>query len=392
MSSIKISVFSQLLSLVDRNICSRAVRKHQSDKHSKGINTWTHMVSMIFMQLSSSVSIREITNGLMSATGNISHLGITKAPSKSSISYLNKHRSYEVFRDIYFELLELLEPSLKKSRKYANSLKRKIYLMDSTIIPLSLSLFDWAKFRTNKGAIKMHTVLDYDTGLPCYAVITDGKKHDVSVAKTIDFPSGSVVVMDRAYVDYSWLFNLDSGKVNFVTRLKTNANITIVEDFITNGKQEHILSDQDIRLSGLFTEHKYPKKLRIVKVFDKEKNQELVLLTNNMSWTADTISQLYKSRWAIEVFFKHLKQLFHVKAFVGTTSNAVQIQMWCSLIAILLLNYIQKKAEHKWSLSNLVALLRLNLFVKIDLWEWANNPIFKAEKPPDEDGQLSFDF
>lgn len=264
--------------------------------------------------------------------------------------------------------------------------------MDSTIIPLSLSLFDWAKFRTTKGAVKLHTVLDYDTGLPCYAVMSEAKKHDVTAARTIDFPSGSVLVIDRAYVDFVWLNNLDSSGVFFVTRLKKNVKYDVIKAFITSEKQEHILSDEDIRLTGLFTDVKYPKKLRVVKVYDVQNDQELLLLTNNMSWTAQTISQLYKSRWAIEIFFKHLKQLFHIKSFVGTTENAVQIQMWCSLIAILLLSYIKSKAVYAWHLSNLVSLLRLNLFVKVDLWQWANYPILKPEKPPDKYGQMAFNF
>jgi transposase len=328
----------------------------------------------------------------MSAAGNLSHFGVSKAPTKSSISYINQHRTYEVFRDIYFALLEILEPSVARSRKYAHSLKRNIYLMDSTIIPLSLSLFDWAHFRSTKGAIKLHTVLNYDTGLPCYAVLTDGKKHDVTIAKTIDFPKGSVVVMDRAYVDYSWLYNLDSSGVFFVTRLKDNHQHEILETYLTNNKQEHILSDQDIALTGLNSAKKYPQTLRIVKVYDESNQKEMILLTNHLNWTADTISQLYKSRWDIEVFFKHLKQLFHIKSFVGTSANAVQIQMWCSLIAILLLSHIKTKAKYSWHLSNLIAFLRLHLFVKTDLWEWANNPIINREKPPDKYGQLSLQF
>jgi hypothetical protein len=347
---------------------------------------------MIFMQLASATSVRDIATGLLSATGNLSHLGIKKAPTKSSISYLNKHRDYTVFRDIYFALLESLEPSLAKSRIYARKIKKNIYLIDSTIIPLSLSLFDWAKFRTTKGGIKMHAVLDYDTGLPSYAIITDAKKHDVIVATTIDFPSGSVLVMDRAYVDFEWLFNLDSSGIIFVTRLKKNTNFEVIESFVTDDKKEHILTDDDIRLTGLFTVSKYPKNLRIVRVYDADNDQEIILLTNQLSWTADTISQLYKARWAIEVFFKHLKQLFHVKSFVGTTSNAVQIQMWCSLIAILLLSHIKAKAKYAWHLSNLVSFLRINLFVKIDLWQWANHPLSIPEKPPEKHGQLSFNF
>ena len=382
MSAIKVSLFSQVLKQIDRNIFSRLVKKHNTDKYSKGINTWTHFVSMLFMQLSKVDSLRDISNGLRSATGNLSHLGIKKAPSKSSISYINKHRNADFFEDLYFDLLNDLEPSLSNRRKYARRLKRKIFIMDSSIIPLCLSLFDWAKFRTKKGAVKLHAVLDYDTGLPSYATLTDGKKHDVKVAANTVFPKDSVLVVDRAYVNYEWLYNLDSTGVFFVTRLKSNADIKVVETFLTNDKQEHVLSDQDIRLTGFYSSQKYPDKLRIVKVYDKENDQTLVLLTNNLSWTADTISQLYKARWDVEVFFKHLKQLFRVKTFVGTSQNAVRIQMWCSMIAILLFKYLKQKAKHRWNLSNLVTFLRINLFVKIELWKWINNPIINRANPP----------
>jgi transposase len=284
---------------------------------------------------------------------------------------------------MYFSLLDQLEPSFRRKRQYARQLKRKIFIMDASIIPLSLSLFDWAKFRKKKGAIKLHTVLDYDTGLPCYAVLTDGKTHELKEAQNVVFPAESVLVVDRAYVDYQWLYNLDSTGVFFVTRLKLNADIEVAENFLTNEKHEHILNDQDILLTGFYSSKNYPKTLRIVKVFDEENGQELILLTNNLSWTANTISQLYKARWGVEVFFKHLKQLFRVKTFVGTTPNAVRIQMWCSMIAILLINYLKSKAKFKWHLSNLITFFRMNLFVKIDLWKWVNNPIIeKAHAPP----------
>ncbi len=382
MSIVKVSLFSQVLKQIDSSIFNRLVTKHGCDKFSKGINTWTHFVSMLFMQMSKVDSLRDISNGLRSATGNLSHLGVEKAPSKSSISYINKKRKAIFFEELYFELLEQLEPSICRRRKYARRLKRKVFIMDSSIIPLCLSLFDWAKFRTKKGAVKLHAVLDYDTGLPSYATITDGKKHDVKVAKDTVFPRDSVLVVDRAYVDYEWLYNLDSSGVFFVTRLKSNADVKVVQTFLTNEKQEHVLSDQDIELTGFYSAQKYPDKLRIVKVYDKENDQTLILLTNNLSWTADTISQLYKARWDVEVFFKHLKQLFRIKTFVGTSENAVRIQMWCSMIAILLFSYLKQKAKYKWNLSNLVTFLRINLFVKIELWKWLNNPIIKKANPP----------
>ena len=352
MSSIKLSLFSQLLGIVNRSVVSSAVRKYDTDKYNKGINTWTHFVSMLFMQLAGVTSLRDISNGLRSATGNLNHLGVTKSPCKSSLSYINKHRDYRVFMDTYFGLLDQLEPSLARRRKYANRLKRKIFIMDASIIPLCLSLFNWARFRTKKGALKIHAVLDYDTGLPHYAVMSDGKTHDVKQAHTTVFPSESVLVVDRAYVDYEWLFNLDSTRVFFVTRLKSNADIQIVKQFLVDDKHKHIISDQTIRLTGFYTSKKYPKPLRIVKVYNAENDQYLTLLTNNLSWTADTISQLYKARWDVEVFFKHLKQLFRVKTFVRTSANAVRIQMWCAMIAILLITYLKIKAKFKWHLAS----------------------------------------
>ena len=379
---INISLFSQVFQLIDRGTVKDIVKTHESDKHSKGINSWTHIVSMLFMHLANANSNRDISNGLRSATGNLSHLGVTRAPSKSSMSYINANRNYEVFKDLYFALLEKLEPSLHRRKKYAKRLKRQIFIMDASVIPLCLGLFDWAKFRTKKGAIKLHAVLNYDTGLPSYAVISEGKVHDSVAAKQTVFPASSVLVVDRAYVDFGWLNDLDSSGVFFVTRLKSNAKIEVLESFLTKDKDEHILSDEDIALTGFYTSQKYPKKLRIVRVYDEINDKTLILLTNNMSWTADTISQLYKARWDVEVFFKQLKQLFKVKTFVGTSPNAVRIQMWTSLIAILLLNYLKRKAEYKWNLSNLVNFLRINLFVKIDLWKWLNNPIIKLNKPP----------
>ncbi len=188
--------------------------------------------------------------------------------------------------------------------------------------------------------------------------------------------------MDRAYVDFEWLYNLDSTGVYFVTRLISNANITISQKFLTNEKQEHILSDEDIELTGFYSKKKYPKYLRIVKVYDQYNDKILVLLTNNLFWTADTISQLYKARWDIEVFFKHIKQLFRVKTFVGTSPNSVRIQMWCSMISMLLFRFLKSKAKYPWHLSNLVTFLSINLFVKINMWVWLDKPIIEQINVP----------
>jgi hypothetical protein len=339
---------------------------------------------MLFMQLADASSLRDISNGLRSATGDLNHLGVKKAPSKSSISYINANRDYKIFEEYYYELLERFEPSLHRRRQYAAKIKRKVYIMDGSVIPLCLSLFDWAKFRTKKGGIKLHTVLDYDTGLPCYLTITEGKKHEVNEAKQIVYPSGSVVVIDRGYVDYEWLYNLDSYGVKFVTRLKSNAAYQVRDEYGINPKHSHIISDENIELTSYKGQKDYPKVLRKVVVYDAENDKVLELLTNDLSWTADTVSQLYRARWDIEVFFKALKQLFRVKSFVGTSPNAVRIQMWISMIAMLILTYLKRKAKYKWHLANLITFLRINLFAKIDLWSWVDQPFKKKIDPPPE--------
>lgn len=382
MTRVKISLFAQLLQLIDRNSFDRIVHKYQTDKYCKGFNSWSHFVSMIFMQLSGVDSLRDIATGLRSSAGDLNHLGNVAAPSKSNLSYQNKRRDFHLWKDLYYKLLDKYEPSLQRRKKYAKQLKRKIYLLDSSIIPLCLSLFDWAKFRTTKGALKLHAVLDYDTGLPAYAFLTDAKTADIGAAKKIAFPAESVVVVDRAYVDYAWLNNLDSNKVIFVTRLKSNADIEVIESYLTDHTKDHILSDQDIKLSGYYSKKNYSGKLRIVKVEDRENDQQLILLTNQLSWTADHISQLYKARWDVEVFFKHIKQQFRIKSFVGTSPNAVRIQIWSSLISMLLLSYLKKKAKYKWNLSNLITFTRITLLVKIDLWKYINHPIIHPLKGP----------
>jgi hypothetical protein len=384
MPEVKVSLFSQILHLIDRSVVSKAVSRHDTDKHCKGINTWTHLVSMLFCHLAKADSLRDISNGLRSAAGKLSHFGVKRAPCKSSISYINKTRDWKVFRDIYFALLDQFEPSLSKRRIYAARLKRKIFIMDSTYVPLCLNLFDWAKFRRRKGAIKLHTVLDYDTAMPAFIHMSDGKQHDLTVAKDIIFPRGSVVVMDKAYVDYPWLFNLDSNDIFFVTRLKRNSDIEIVQQYLTNTRHEHILEDADIRLLGPLTSRNYPKCLRIVRVYDATLKREFVFLTNQMSWTAETISQLYHARWDIETFFKAIKQTLKIKTFIGTSPNAVLIQVWTAMIAILILKYLRAKAAHDWSLSNMVSTLRIHMFSNLDLWEWIDTPFVSIHDPPSQ--------
>lgn len=383
----KVTLLAQLLAYLPGEEIRKAAREAGSNKHSKGIDAWTHLVSMIFCHLSNAGSVRDISNGLRSMTGNVSHLGCKRAPSKSSVSYINQNRDHKVFEQFFQLTLQHLGQHVGFERKNLQRLKRKIFLMDATVIPLCSKVFDWAHFRQHKGAVKLHTVLDYDGCLPCYAYISDGKKHEVTVARTLRFPRGSVVVCDRGYLDFSWLYNLDSSDVLFVTRAKDNMayEVTTTYDVDTAAG---FLADENIRLTGFKSAEAYPKTLRRVAYKDPETGQELVFLTNQKSWTADTVAALYKERWNIEVFFKQIKSHLRIKTFVGTSENAVRIQLWTALITILLLKAMQKIASYKWHLSNLITFLRMHLFVKTGLKQYLDRP-FEPESLSSEDIQLS---
>ena len=377
-----ITLFSQIISKLDRSKFSKLIAHHQTDKHQKGYNSWTHLVSMLFCQFARSQSVRDISNGMRSATGNLNHLGINRAPSKSTISYQNKHRNWKLFRDYYYALLDSLgQQAGFKQVKFR--IKSKIFLLDASTISLCLSLFDWAKYKTTKGAVKMHTLLDYDGNLPAYVNITDGKTADNKGAYDIPLLKGSVIVADRFYNDFSLLNIWDSNQVYFVVRHKENIQYKkIKENELPDDRYEQILIDEIIELTGVQSRKKYPGKLRRVAIWDDENQQVIEVITNQMSWTANTISELYKSRWQIEIFFREIKQLLHIRSFIGTSQNAVMIQIWTALITILILKALKAIAKFNWYLSNLVAFIRLNLFVKIDLQLWLDNPFEEISPPP----------
>lgn len=389
----KISLLGQIIQKLDRSLFNKQVKAYNSDKHQKGFDSWSHLVSMLFCHLAKSQSLRDISNGLRSATGNLNHLGNVYPPTKSNLSYQNQHRDWELFKSYYFALLNQLgqQAGFKQVRF---RIKSKIFLLDASTISLCLSLFDWAKYKTKKGAIKLHTLLDFDGNLPVYVNITDGKTADNKGAYDIPLIERSVIVADRFYNDFSLLNVWDSNKVFFVVRHKDNIQFKCIkEKELPKNRHPHLLKDEVIELTGIKSKEKYPNKLRRVAIWDEKNEQVIEVITNHMTWCANTISELYKSRWQIEIFFRDIKQLLHIKSFIGTSQNAVMIQIWTALITILILKYLKALAKYKWYLSNLVAFLRINLFVKIDLQKWLDEPFLKKEKPPNSNGQgVLFDF
>jgi hypothetical protein len=352
----------------------KLVKETKAERHARGFTCWGQFVAMLFCQLGRAHSLREITNGLRSCEGKLKHLGIT-APNRSTLSYANEHRPWELYQKVFFSLLERCRHQVTGRKKF--KFKNKLVSLDSTTIDLCLSMYDWARFRRTKGAVKLHLVLDHDGYLPSFAVITDGLCSDVKVAYTLKFDPGTVVVDDRGYNDYHLFAKWTEEEVSFVTRQKGNATYTVIES--REGYVHPVLKDEIILLTGPGAAEKCPFPIRRVEFYNAEKEQVLVFLTNNMSLDAQTVADVYKDRWQIELFFKALKQNLKIKTFVGTTANAVKIQIWTALVAMLILRYCQLKASFCWSLSNLVALLRMNLFTHRDFWRWLDEPY---ETPP----------
>ena len=373
------SLFSQVLSLVDRHEFHRLVIDHDAEWQAKGYSSWSHFVSMLFCQLAQAKSIREICGGLACCVGKLKHLGLQESPKKSTLSYANAHRPWEMYRDLFYRMLERYRGSMK-GKKSKFRFKNKLLSLDSTTISLCLSLFPWAEYRRTKGAVKLHLLLDHDGYLPTYVYISNGKKHDVTVAKKVPLSPGSIVTMDKGYNDYRLFSSWTESGIYFVTRMKDNAVYDVVEERDIH-LRKNILTDELIIFTGIGAKEKCSHVLRRVVVWDEENERQIVLLTNHFAFAASTISAIYKDRWEIEIFFKTLKQNLKVKTFVGTSENALYIQIWTALIAMLIIKYLQHLSKFSWSLSNLVTLLRWNLFTYRDLHVWLNNPF---DTPPEE--------
>ena len=381
-------MFSQLLQLFPRSEFQMMVKETRSERHARGFSSWSQFVSMLFCQLGHAFSLREISGGLRSCEGKLKHLGIS-APPRSTLGYANEHRPWELYQLIFLTLLDRCHNQVNlKKRKFR--FKNPLVSLDSSFIDLCLEMYNWAHYRRTKGAVKLHLLLDHDGYLPSFAVITDGKVSDVEVARRFKFAPDTIVVDDRGYNDYDLFGKWTSECVYFVTRMKDNAAYKVVKENAVNPNR-HILKDEIIKLSGPGASEKCPYQLRRIEFYNDEKQEILVFLTNHLKLAASTIAAIYKDRWRIETFFRDLKQNLKIKTFVGTSANAVKIQIWTALIAMLILRFLQLRSQFNWSLSNLVALLRMNLFTHRDLWAWLDHP-FEVLPIPYESEQLQFTF
>ena len=370
------SIFAQIVNFIPRGIFEQAVQKHEAEKHSKGVSSWSQFIAVLFGQLGGARSLREIIGGLAASEGKLKHLGVEEAPKRSSLAYANKHRPWQVYKTVFENMVVLCQGEAKAKKKKFR-FNHPLVSLDSTVIPVCLSTFEWATYTRTKGAVKLHLVLDNASFLPQFAVITDGKKADVTVAKQMEFAPGTMLVMDRAYEDHAWWRRLTANRVRFVSRLK-DSTVYII-DSVRDVPARHagrILRDEEVTLAS---EEKLeaPMRLRRVEIAVEGK-ANLVFITSDLKLAASTIAAIYKDRWQIELFFKAIKQGLRIKSFIGASENAVQTQIWTALIAMLVVRYLQLRSTFAWGLSNLIALLRQQLFVYRDLWIWLNDPFRPA--------------
>jgi len=376
-----------MLKMFSRYEFQKAVSETGTERHAKGFTSWNHLVSMLFGQLAGQDSLRGIEAGLATQAENLYHLGV-RPIHRSTLAYANAHRSHELFKKTF---LWMLSKCQQIAPKHNFRFKNPLHSIDATTIDLCLSLYNWAKFRTTKGAVKLHIKLNHAGYLPTFMVVTTGKVHETQVAPSIPLEKGDVAVFDRGYTDFSWYRSLDDKGVFFVTRMKKNAYYQVAERNDTN-RHKNIYSDQIIQLKGFYSKQKFPHRLRRIRSRDPETNKIIVILTNNFTWSAATIAKIYKERWQIELFFKCIKQQLKVKSFVGTSKNALLSQLWVALITYLLLSYLKFKSKFNWSLYTLCAILPTNLFSRRNLWDWLNAPFHEKSNKPKHELQLSLSF
>jgi len=381
------SIFSQMLQLFSRLQFEQAVVEHRAERHARGFSCWGQFVAMLFCHLGRAQSLREICGGLAASEGQLRHLGLPDAPKRSTLAYANEHRPWQLYRSVFYQLLQ-------RCRELAGShgfrFKNKLLTLDATLIELCASVFDWAQYRRTKGAVKLHLLLDHQGLLPSFALVTEGRVHESCVARTLRFEPGTIVVFDRGFTDYAWFASLDAERVYFVTRMKDHADYGVVESRPVP-ERGPVQRDEIIFLYKLAREGGRDLFLRRIEVWDETQQRTLVFLTNHRGFAASTIAAIYRQRWQIELFFKALKQNLKIKTFVGTSANALKVQVWTALIAMLLLRYLQLRARFAWSLSNLLALLRMNLFTHRDLWAWLEQP-YTAPPPLDAPQQEALAF
>ena len=381
--SYRANIFSQVLQFLPKLDFQRIVDNHRGDYRTRNLKCWTWFGALIFGQLTGHNSLRAICKAFLIGRNGLRTLGFSEI-KRSTFAEANEKRPLKILEDVFYYLLGRAQSLAPKSKF---RFKGNVVAVDSTTISLCLSLSPWARFHHGKGAVKLHTAIDVAGDLPQFALVTEGKVHDVKAIKKVTFAHGTTVVIDRAYVDYKWLWELTCQGVLFVTRMKSNCEYRIKECRKTN-RTQGIICDQSIILSSQ-RGGAYDGILRKISYRDPETGKKLVFLTNRFDLSPKTIADLYKSRWQIEIFFKILKHQLRIKKFLGTTVNSVKAQIWAALISYLLVAIIRWLSRLNWSIPETMAVLGVLLFVRLALVDILNDaPSLRVRSPSSQQLEL----
>ncbi len=374
-------VFAQLMEFASFHVFKCCVKRYNGDYNNKGLTCWKQFLCMAFGQLTHRESLSDTALCLKLQKDKLYHLGIGRPFSKSTLSKANEKRDWRIFRDFALKLIEQARELCKDDNLLDLKLKGNVYALDATTIDLCLDVFWWAKFRSTKAAIKLHTILDLKTAIPEYIFITDGSVHEVNTLDYFSLPAGSYLVMDKGYIDFTRLWRLARERTNFVVRAKKNMKYKVIERVLTD-KTKGVLCDQTIILTDPITNKKYPECLRRIRYYDAETANTFVFLTNNFKLSALTIAALYKNRWGIELFFKWIKQHLKIQTFWGQSENAVRTQVWIAISTYVLVVIAKKQLKIKQSLYEILQLISLSAFDRTpikNLFQNENNQDVKEQ-------------
>ncbi len=372
-------VYSQLTDFLPQRVFDRLVHKYDGNKHVKHFSCWNQLLCMIFGQLNGRDSLRDLMVSIEPHKPKYYHLGFGKGTSRSNFANANEKRDCRIFEEYAFHLIDLARKSSIEDQDFQMNIDGKVYAFDSTTIDPCLSVFWWAKFRTTKGGIKLHTLYDIKTSIPSYIHVSPASVNDMNALDLLYYEPGGYYILDRGYIDYERLFRIHQSSAYFVIRAKDNLQFRRLYSNKVN-KDNGVLIDQIGKLTGFYVLKKYPEKLRRIKFYDEETDNNLMFLSNNLDLTADEIAQLYKYRWKIELFFKWIKHHLKVKSFWGTSLNAVKIQVYSAIIAYCLVALVRNKLKVDRSTYEILQILSISLLDKAPLNELLTNQNYKDVK------------
>jgi hypothetical protein len=372
-------IYSQLTDFLPKRVFDGLVAKYNGDKRVRHFSCWNQLLSMVFGQLTGRDSLRDLMVSIEPHKPKYYHLGFGKGTSRSNFANSNEKRDCRIFEEYAFYLIDLARKSSIVDQDFQLNIDGNIYAFDSTTIDLCLSVFWWAKFRTTKGGIKLHTLYDIKTSIPCFIHVSTASLHDVNALDLLYYEPGGYYILDRGYVDYERLFRIHLSSAYFVVRAKDNLLFRRMYSNKVN-KDNGVLLDQIGKLTGFYVSKDYPEKLRRIKFYDEETDNNLEFLSNSFDITAEEIAQLYKYRWKVELFFKWIKQHLKVKSFWGTSLNAVKIQVYSAIVAYCLVALVRNKLKVDHSTYEILQILSISLLDKTPLNELLTNQNYKDVK------------